>query len=119
MIRRGDINGIHAFVFEQFSKIAVAGWPRASHFCRGRDAPDLVKEARARSALVPAEDHLALVEWIAKRPFADFRSRLVAWNLSEAEAKRIHKTRIAEARASGISVVNPQPQPAPVPAPAS
>ena len=85
--------------------------------CRGRDAPDLAKEARARSALVPAEDHVALVEWIAKRPFADFRSRLVAWNLSEAEAKRIHKTRIAEARAGGLSVVNPQPQPAPAPVP--
>jgi hypothetical protein len=84
--------------------------------CRGRDAPDLAKEVRARSALVPAEDHQALVEWIAKRPFADFRSRLVAWNLSEAEAKRVHKTRIAEARAGGMSVVNPQPQPAPAPA---
>jgi hypothetical protein len=83
--------------------------------CRGRDAPDLAKEARTRSALVPPEDHQALVDWIAKRPFADFRSRLVAWNLSESEAKRLHKSRIAEARAGGMSVVNPQPAP---PAPA-
>ena len=77
--------------------------------CRGRDAPDLAKEARSRSALVPAEDHQALVDWIAKRPFADFRSRLVAWNLSEAEAKRVFTTRVDEARTSGTSVVNPQP----------
>ena len=87
--------------------------------CRGRDAPDLAKEARARSALVPAEDHQALVEWIAKRPFADFRSRLIAWSLSEAEAKRILKSRIEESRAGGLSIVNPQPQPVPAPAPAS
>jgi hypothetical protein len=77
--------------------------------CRGRDAPDLAKEARARSTLVPPDDHQALVDWIAKRPFADFRSRLVVWNLSESEAKRIHKSRMEEARASGLSVVNPQP----------
>lgn len=87
--------------------------------CRGRDAPDLAKEARARSALVPAEDHQALVEWIAKRPFADFHSRLIAWNLSEAEAKRILKSRIEEARAGGLSVVNPQPKPVPVASPAA
>ena len=84
--------------------------------CRGRDAPDLAKEAKTRSALVSPDDHQALVAWIAKRPFADFRSRLVAWNLSDAEAKRILKTRIDEARTGGMSVVNPQPSPAPAPA---
>jgi hypothetical protein len=87
--------------------------------CRGRDAPDLAKEAKTRSALVSPDDHQALVAWIAKRPFADFRSRLVAWNLSDAEAKRIHKRRIEEARGSGMSVVNPQPAPAPADTPAA
>ena len=75
--------------------------------CRGRDAPDPAKEARTRSALVSAEDHQALIDWVARRPFAEFRARLVAWNLSDSEAKRIHRTRIAEARAGGTSVVNP------------
>ena len=84
--------------------------------CRGRDAPDLAKEAKSRSALVSPEDHQALVAWIAKRPFADFRSRLVAWNLSDAEAKRILKSRIEEARAGGLGVVNAQPVSAPAPA---
>jgi len=84
--------------------------------CRGRDAPDLAKEARTRSALVSAEDHQALVVWIAKRPFAEFRSRLVAWNLSDAEAKRIFKSHIDTAREKGTTVVNPAPAPA-APAP--
>jgi hypothetical protein len=62
------------------------------------------------------EDHQALVEWVARRPYAEFRSRLVAWNLSDAEAKRIHRTRIDEARAGGTAVVNPQSAPATTPA---
>ena len=85
--------------------------------CRGRDTPDLVKEARTRSALVSLEDHQALLAWIAKRPFADFRARLVAWRLSDAEAKRIYKSHIENARAAGTSVVNPERAPAPAPAP--
>jgi hypothetical protein len=85
--------------------------------CRGRDAPELAKEVRTRSALVSAEDHQALVAWIAKRPFAEFRSRLVAWNLSDAEAKRIFKSHIDAAREKGATVVNPVPAPAPAPAP--
>jgi hypothetical protein len=91
--------------------------------CRGRDAPDLAKEARTRSALVSAEDHQALVAWIAKRPYAEFRSRLVAWNLSDAEAKRIFKSHIEAARANGTIVVNrapaaaaPAPEETPTPA---
>jgi|SRR6185295_3717443 len=74
--------------------------------CRGRDAPDLAKEARVRSTLVSPEDHQALLAWIEKRPFADFHSRLVAWNLSDAEAKRIYKTHIESARAGGTTVIN-------------
>ena len=83
--------------------------------CRGRDAPDLAKEARTRSALVSPEDHQALVAWIAKRPFADFRSRLVAWSLSDAEAKRIFKAHIDTARANGTTIINPERAPAPAP----
>jgi len=83
---------------------------------RGRDAPDIAKEARTRSALVSADDHQALIAWIAKRAFAEFKTRLVAWNLSDAEAKRIYKSRIDEARSKGLSVVNPEPAPAPTPA---
>ena len=81
--------------------------------CRGRDSPDIAKEARVRSALVLLEDHQALLAWIAKRPFADFRSRLVAWSLSDAEAKRIYRSHIETARAEGTSVVNAERVPAP------
>jgi hypothetical protein len=84
--------------------------------CRGRDAPDLAKEARVRSTLVSLEDHQALQTWIEKRPFADFHSRLVAWNLSDAEAKRIYKTHIDTARAGGTTVINVAPAAAPQPA---
>lgn len=77
--------------------------------CRGRDAPDPAKEAKTRSALVSPEDHQALLEWVARRPFAEFRSRLIAWNLSDAEAKRVHRSRIETARAVGTTVVNPAP----------
>ena len=89
--------------------------------CRGRETPDLAKEVRTRSVLITPEDHQALVEWIAKRPYAEFRTRLVAWNLSDAEAKRVYRTRIDTARAGGAAVVNPQPAPvqAAVPSPAA
>ena len=105
-------------IWGAYSVAEVAHFDSNSVFvlrCRGRDAPDLAKEVRVRSALVPAEDHQALVEWIARRPFAEFRSRLVAWNLSDAEAKRVHRSRIEEARAKGMSVVNPAPAAAPAP----
>ncbi|HEY7608268.1 MAG TPA: hypothetical protein VIF14_03475 [Alphaproteobacteria bacterium] len=81
--------------------------------CRGRDAPEIAKEVRTRSALISPEDHQAFTEWVARRPYVEFRSRLVAWNLSDAEAKRVHRTRIDQARAGGAAVVNPQPAPAP------
>ncbi|MGH7003630.1 MAG: hypothetical protein ACREIP_06750, partial [Alphaproteobacteria bacterium] len=84
--------------------------------CRGREAPDPAKEAKTRSPLVAAEDHKALVEWLGQRPLAEFRSRLVAWNLSDQEAKRIRLSRIDENRASGLQVVNPA-VPVPVAAP--
>lgn len=74
--------------------------------CRGRDAPDPAKEAKTRSALVSGDDHKALVAWIGQRGIAEFGSRLVAWNLSEQEAKRMWQARIDEHRARGATIVN-------------
>ena len=74
--------------------------------CRGRDAPDPAKEAKTRSPLVAAEDHKALVEWLGQRKPEEFTSRLVAWNLSDQEAKRVWQARIDENRARGATVVN-------------
>lgn len=95
-----------------YSVAEIAHPPSKSVFvlrCRGREAPEPAKEAKTRSTLVSPEDHQALAEWLVRRPFAEYRSRLVAWNLSDAEAKRIHRTRIDEARADGTNVVNPMP----------
>lgn len=75
--------------------------------CRGRDAPDPAKEAKTRSPLVAAEDHKALVEWLGQRPLAEFQTRLVAWSLSDQEAKRVRQARIDENRATGMQIVNP------------
>ena len=83
--------------------------------CRGREAPDPAKEARTRSTLVAPEDHKALIEWLGRHPLTEFRSRLIAWNLSDQEAKRIRLARIDENRSGGLEVVNPA---APAPAPA-
>lgn len=74
--------------------------------CRGREAPDPAKEAKTRSALVSGEDHKALVAWIGQRGIAEFSARLVAWNLSEQEAKRVWQARIDESRANGVTIVN-------------
>jgi len=74
--------------------------------CRGRDAPDLAKEAKTRSPLVAAEDHKALVTWLGQRPFTDFTARLVAWNLSDQEAKRVWQSHIDDSRARGVTIVN-------------
>ena len=74
---------------------------------RGRDAPDPAKHVRARSPLVPADDYPALVEWLNRRPLAEYRSRLVAWDLSDQEAKRIRTERIDAVRAAGSEVINP------------
>lgn len=87
--------------------------------CRGRDAPDLAKEIKTRSPLVAAEDHKALIEWLGQRPVTEFQSRLVAWNLSDSEAKRIRQARIDENRTKGLRVVNPAASAAVVSAPAS
>jgi len=74
--------------------------------CRGREAPDPAKEAKTRSALVSGEDHKALVAWIGQRAPAEFHARLIAWSLSEQEAKRVLQTRIDESRGRGVTIVN-------------
>ena len=80
--------------------------------CRGREAPDPVKEVKTRSALVSGEDHKALIAWIGQRPLSECRSRLVGWSLSEEEAKRVWQTHINEARARGVTIVNTGAAPA-------
>jgi hypothetical protein len=79
---------------------------------RGRDAPDPAKEVKTRSALVSGEDHKALVAWVGQRGIAEFQARLVGWNLSEQEAKRMWHARIEENRARGVTVVNAATAPA-------
>jgi hypothetical protein len=73
---------------------------------RGREAPDPAKQVQIRSSLVSSADQNALIEWLGRWPLAEFNSRIVAWSLSNAEAKRIRVARIEEMRAVGTDIVN-------------
>lgn len=52
-------------------------------------------------------DWTALVGWVNERRATGFAQRTLAWNVSEAEAQRVMRLRVAEWRAAGFTIVNP------------
>lgn len=76
---------------------------------KGRSAPDLLKLPAKRVAAKWAIEHQQLAEWLMRHKLAGFEPVLVAWDLSEPEARRVQQARIAEHRAGGRGVANPRP----------
>ena len=50
---------------------------------------------------------LAVVTWIAAENFSGFGRRILAWDLSASEARRVSQARITELRTEGYRVINP------------
>jgi hypothetical protein len=76
---------------------------------KGQRRPDPF-EGR-RTAGMPADEWLALLAWVNARKAIGFQQRIVAWDLSADEAKRVARTRVAELQAQGYTVLNPAARP--------
>ena len=74
---------------------------------KGRRRPDPLLGSSARAAGVPSLDLPALAAWLKSTGENGFSRRVVASDLSKAEAQRIKATRIAENSAAGLKVINP------------
>lgn len=74
---------------------------------KGQRRPDPLAEGAVRSAGVPMAEWTAVVAWVNARKSTGFRQRIVAWDLSADEARRIAEARIDELRAAGYTVINP------------
>jgi hypothetical protein len=74
---------------------------------KGQRRPDPFGEGGSRRAGASAAEWSALLEWIAERNSPEFSQRIVAWDLSAAEARRVLKARIEEHQAVGLHVTNP------------
>jgi hypothetical protein len=77
------------------------------HLSKGRAEPDLVKLPGKRMTAKWATEQQQIADWLVKHKLAGFELALVAWDLSEAEARRFQRARIAEHRSGGQNVVNP------------
>jgi hypothetical protein len=76
---------------------------------KGQRRPDPFEGKR--SVGVPADEWLALLAWVNARKAVGFQKRIVAWDLSADEARRIAQARTAELQAQGYTVVNPAARP--------
>ena len=74
---------------------------------KGRHRPDPVEMPTARVAGVPAQEWLGVVAWVSAHRATGFKHRIVAWNTSADEARRIAEARVTELSAAGYAVVNP------------
>lgn len=74
---------------------------------KGQRRPDPLAEGAVRAAGVSPAEWMAMIAWVNARRSTGFRQRIVAWDLSADEARRIAAARIAELRAAGYTVINP------------
>lgn len=86
------------------------------HWWKGKAGPKFVKPPRPPGLL--AAEHQAYVAWLGAAPADQFSQRIVAWNLSKAEAERIKAERLAAHSEAGAAVINAQPAPEEAAAPA-
>jgi hypothetical protein len=73
---------------------------------KGRTEPDLAKLPGKRTAAKWAAEQQQLVDWLMKHKRAGFELAMIAWDLSEAEARKTQQARIAEHRSGGRAVAN-------------
>jgi len=76
---------------------------------KGQRRPDPLEGSRCTG--VPADEWMAMVAWVNARKSIGFQKRIVAWDLSADEAKRVAQARIAELQAQGYTVINPAASP--------
>lgn len=74
---------------------------------KGQRRPDPLEGHRCTG--VPADEWSAMVAWVTARKSVGFQKKIVAWDLSPDEAKRVAQARIAELQAQGYTVINPAP----------
>jgi hypothetical protein len=74
---------------------------------RGQRRPNPFEEGGARRAGASSAEWAAMLEWIAERNTPEFSQRIIAWDLSAAEARKILKVRVEEHQAAGVHVTNP------------
>lgn len=74
---------------------------------KGQRRPDPFDTQVARRATPRGPEWLAVVDWIAAEKSSGFGRRVVAWDLSAAEANRIAQARISELQSAGYTVINP------------
>lgn len=74
---------------------------------KGQRRPDPFDEGGARRAGASPAEWTAMMSWINERNSPDFSQRILAWDLSVVEARKIVQARIVEHEAAGYTVVNP------------
>lgn len=77
------------------------------HYWKGTAVAGLSALASKRPREMTAPDHEALVAWLKSGAFDGFKQKLIAWNISEAEAIRIKSEHVEKHRSNGLLVVNP------------
>lgn len=73
---------------------------------KGRTAPELAGLPGKRTAAKWAAEHQLLTNWLLRHRLAGFEVAMIAWDLSEAEARRTQQARIAACQADGRIVTN-------------
>lgn len=74
---------------------------------RGQHRPDPFADDKPRRAGASAVEWSAIMAWVNERNSPDFRQRIIAWDLSAAEARRVLEARAAEHEAAGYAVTKP------------
>ena len=74
---------------------------------KGQHRPDPFGDGKPRRAGASAAEWSAMMAWVNERNSPDFRQRIVAWDLSAAEERKVLEARIAEHEAAGYAVTKP------------
>jgi hypothetical protein len=77
------------------------------HHWKGHASPGLYALAAKRPREMTAPEHEALVAWLKSGAYEGFAQKLVAWNITEAEALRVKAEHLARHRENGLDPVNP------------
>lgn len=77
------------------------------HHWKGNAITDLLALAGKRPREMTTLEHEALVAWLKSCAYDGFTQKLVAWNINEAEARRVKSEQIERYRSDGFEVINP------------
>jgi hypothetical protein len=77
------------------------------HHWKGHALSELFTLVGKRPREMTAPEHAALVAWLKSAAYEGFTQKLVAWNITEAEALRVKSEHLAKHRSDGREVINP------------